>query len=212
MSVAAIARNDFAFAASALLHLGLIGMGIRAAQSHSSSLFFPTDAVEIVAAASLEVGSKQRPTANRQPKEVAVLPHPDTELAIEKTSETQKIQASAASVAMKQGRGGSQAVSQSRQATEWEAYQASIRDAIHEALVYPRASKNLGEVGQVLVGFVVQRDGTIANVSVSEPAAFTRLNDAAVETVRKVARVSPLPEFVPGEAKPMQIPIDFALQ
>ena len=111
-----------------------------------------------------------------------------------------------------QGKGGEAAQSGGASGTAWDLYRTRLRDRIHEELQYPRISKNLGESGQVRVRFTVLRDGTIQNIAVAEPSAFERLNLAAVATVKRVARLDPLPADYARERWDAFVPIQFILK
>ncbi|MBY0371919.1 energy transducer TonB [bacterium] len=111
-----------------------------------------------------------------------------------------------------QGQGGEAASTQGAAGGVWDVYRSVLRSRIHEALQYPRVSKNLGETGRVQVRFSVLKDGTIQDVSVIGPSAFERLNSAAVETVKRVARLDPLPAGFDADRWNTFIPIEFALK
>ncbi len=110
------------------------------------------------------------------------------------------------------GAGGTAGQSAGEQAAEWDRYRFQVRERILEALVYPRASKNLGEQGQVKVRLKVERDGTISEAEIAEPSAFLRLNTAALDTVRRVAQLDPLPESYGAPQWSALVPIDFSLK
>jgi periplasmic protein TonB len=110
------------------------------------------------------------------------------------------------------GAAGNSVKSAGEEATEWDRYRFHVRERILEALVYPRASKNLGEQGQVKVRLKVERDGTISDAEIAEPSAFLRLNTAALDTVRRVAQLDPLPESFSADQWSALVPIDFSLK
>lgn len=110
------------------------------------------------------------------------------------------------------GAAGNSLKSAGEQASEWDRYRFHVRERILEALVYPRASKNLGEQGQVKVRLKVERDGTISDAEIAEPSAFLRLNTAALDTVRRVAQLDPLPKSFNADQWNALVPIDFSLK
>ena len=57
-------------------------------------------------------------------------------------------------------------------------------------LVYPRASRRAGEAGRVLLRVFVDEEGRPHHVQVSRSSGFARLDDAAVDALRK-ARFKP---------------------
>lgn len=49
---------------------------------------------------------------------------------------------------------------------------------------YPRISRRLGEQGKVLLRAMINTDGTVAQLSVQKTSGFSRLDQAALETVK----------------------------
>jgi protein TonB len=52
---------------------------------------------------------------------------------------------------------------------------------------YPSESREKGEEGRVVVSFTVRADGTLADIKVVESSGYARLDEAAMEAVRKSA-------------------------
>jgi protein TonB len=76
---------------------------------------------------------------------------------------------------------------------------------------YPRISRRLGEQGKVLLRAMINADGTVAQLSVQKTSGFSRLDQAALETVKHW-------RFVParrgGQTVPawVVVPISFSLE
>ena len=76
---------------------------------------------------------------------------------------------------------------------------------------YPAMSKRLGEQGKVLVRVLIGVDGTAKEAQVKQSSGFDRLDQAALDTVRKW-------RYVPGkrggvaEAMWFNVPINFVLE
>ncbi len=75
---------------------------------------------------------------------------------------------------------------------------------------YPAMSRRLGEVGRVVLRVMVEADGLPSRVEVRRSSGFPRLDDAALEAVKKW-------KFVPAKrgdeavAGAVDVPIDFSL-
>lgn len=79
------------------------------------------------------------------------------------------------------------------------------------APVYPRASRRLNEAGLVIVRVYVDTDGSPRMVQVLQSSGFARLDEAAVEGVRR-ARFKPYTENGTPTAGWARIPIPFELE
>lgn len=79
------------------------------------------------------------------------------------------------------------------------------------APVYPRASRRLNESGLVIVRVYVDTDGQPRTVQVLQSSGFARLDEAAVEGVRR-ARFRPYTENGTPAAGWARIPIPFELE
>ncbi len=186
---------------SSLVGHGLVLSGVLAGWEWASRrAVFPADAVEVsLGEISLSAGAHKAVASRNEP----VLPEGDGERLKSKPQPNSAAQAV--------GQGGDTAQSQGAIASEWDQYRMRLRERIHEALVYPRVSKNLGESGRVTVAVSVLRDGAISEVRIAEPSAYDRLNLAAIDTVRRVARLDPLPKSYGADKYNALVPIDFSL-
>jgi periplasmic protein TonB len=77
--------------------------------------------------------------------------------------------------------------------------------------VYPRASRRLGESGLVVVRVFVDADGMPRQLQIAQSSGFVRLDDAALEGVRR-ARFKPPTENGRPTAGWARIPIPFELE
>ena len=89
---------------------------------------------------------------------------------------------------------------------------SSEADYLHNPKpAYPRMSKHFGEQGRVVVRVFIAADGSPRKVELELSSGFDRLDQAALETVRKW-------RFVPGkqggvaEAMWFNVPIQFVLK
>lgn len=89
-------------------------------------------------------------------------------------------------------------------------YKAELRTMINKNKSYPPMSRRLGQTGIVVVGFTLLEDGHIIDVKIVKPSPFERLNDSAVEAVKKVERFKPLPKETEGKMV-ITVPIKFSI-
>ncbi len=207
----AIALTPCTYAASTLIHAALIAVGLvgwgMAAQP------IPPDVFEVTLGdRGFAQGVSQPRPATRPVVKQKVTSSVDLALKEKKKANPEEVTPVTEASTARQGDGGEAAVSGGRALSEFEHYQVALRQRIHEALIYPRQSKNLDETGTVKVRFTILRDGTIADVGLWGASAFDRLNSAALDTVRRVAKVDPLPKSYAGEAFQTVVPIDYVLR
>jgi len=88
---------------------------------------------------------------------------------------------------------------------------AAMQKFINENLVYPDEAIELNVQGLVYVSFVVERDGSVSNVSV-ERGVYQSIDREAVRVIRS------FPNWIPGEMPAgkvrtrVRVPINFTLQ
>ena len=88
---------------------------------------------------------------------------------------------------------------------------AAMQKFINENLVYPDEAIQLNVQGRVYLSFVVERDGSVSNVSV-ERGVFQSIDREAARVVRS------FPNWIPGEMPSgkvrtrVRVPINFTLQ
>ncbi len=69
--------------------------------------------------------------------------------------------------------------------------EANMNQFIIDNLVYPDEASQKGQHGIVYIQFVVEKDGSLANIEISK-GAYPMLNEAALEVVQK------MPNWIPG--------------
>ncbi len=88
-------------------------------------------------------------------------------------------------------------------------YKAELRAMIDRNKSYPTLSRRLGQSGTVVVAFTLLEDGHIIDVRIDSPSRYDRLNESALDAVKKVERFKPIPKEI-GEAKmDIKIPVKF---
>jgi len=96
-------------------------------------------------------------------------------------------------------------------APELSAYIEAVLKMIHRRKIYPPEAIDRGEEGRVLIGVSVARSGEVLETRIEEPSPFSRLNQAALQTVSGVKAFPPLPS---GLAEPfhMHIPLVYRVE
>jgi protein TonB len=88
-------------------------------------------------------------------------------------------------------------------------YKAELRAMIDRNKYYPTMSRRLGQTGTVVVAFTLLEDGHIIDVRIDSPSRYDRLNESALDAVKKVERFKPIPKEI-GEARmDLKIPVKF---
>lgn len=76
----------------------------------------------------------------------------------------------------------------------------ALHESLYKSLRYPASAMEKGIEGKVFVKFIITKDGSVANATVSRPVD-PALDQAALEAIKK------LPKFTPGkkEGKPVNV-------
>ncbi len=82
-----------------------------------------------------------------------------------------------------------------------------IREMIQKNLSYPPIARRMGWTGEVLVSFIVCKDGRADNVKIIKSSGFAILDKNAIETIKKV---SPFPR--PPVSAELIVPIAYMLE
>lgn len=88
-------------------------------------------------------------------------------------------------------------------------YTAELRAMIDKNKYYPPLSRRLGQAGTVVVAFTLLEDGNIIDVRVDKPSRYARLNDSAVDAVKKVERFKPIPKELGEVRMDIKVPVKF---
>jgi protein TonB len=91
-------------------------------------------------------------------------------------------------------------------------FAALIREKIASAKTYPASSRQAGHEGKVLVAFVLSKDGHVLDASIQRTSSHEKLDDAALEAVKKASPFPPIPEKLRRESMSFKLPISFNLK
>ncbi len=91
-----------------------------------------------------------------------------------------------------------------------EPFLASVSQILNRNKIYPRAALDREEEGRVTVGLTLARDGHVMDARIEEASPFSRLNEAALQTVKSIKDFPPVPDSI---AVPLHlhIPLNFKL-
>ncbi len=90
-------------------------------------------------------------------------------------------------------------------------YLARLREQIESARFYPDRARRMGQEGRVVVRFIVRAGGRLERVDLAEPSSFPLLNRAAIETIRSLSSLPPLPPDF-GDRMEVTIPLVYRLE
>ncbi|MGE3610005.1 MAG: energy transducer TonB [Bacteriovoracaceae bacterium] len=100
-------------------------------------------------------------------------------------------------------------LSASESASLLESYKAELREKINQNKFYPIMSKRLGQTGIVVVAFTLLEDGHIIDVRIDSPSPYERLNDSALEAVKRVHKFRPIPKELGETRMDLKVPVRF---
>ncbi|MBN1533625.1 MAG: energy transducer TonB [Spirochaetes bacterium] len=93
-----------------------------------------------------------------------------------------------------------------------ERYIAHVVARIESNKVYPEEARRRGHEGDVVVGIVIGRDGTIGRVAIEQSSRYPALTHAAVASIRRSMPLPPFPPQIPGDSLRIRVIIRFSLR
>ncbi|WP_320036043.1 energy transducer TonB [Halarcobacter sp.] len=90
-------------------------------------------------------------------------------------------------------------------------YLSKLRDLIEKNKTYPKRAKRLKQEGKVLISFEILKDGTIKKINLKDPSRFKRLNNAALDLLKKINRFQPIPKELEKSSWIIDIPISYSI-
>lgn len=96
-------------------------------------------------------------------------------------------------------------------ARESDLFISAVTRIIDQHKVYPREALAREEEGKVIVGLTLERSGQVVASQVEEPSPFSRLNEAALQTIKMVGQFPPVPSTI---ATPLHlhVPLVFKIE
>jgi len=94
---------------------------------------------------------------------------------------------------------------------EYGPYLARLRQRVQASLRYPAAARRRGLQGTVALEIVIRRDGALDAVMLADSSSHELLDEAALETVRRLAP-EPFPPGVAPRVLRVRLPVVFTLE
>lgn len=90
-------------------------------------------------------------------------------------------------------------------------YMAALRNAIEEKKYYPKRARRLKREGDVIIDFVINRNGQINNVRIRHSSGTQLLDKAALDAIKRLGQFKPIPAEIPRNNWSLELPIKYAL-
>lgn len=87
----------------------------------------------------------------------------------------------------------------------WKPYMANLEKDIKVNWHPPHQEKN----DYIVVMFLVEKDGNLKDLKITEPSKNTEANKAALDAVEKTAPFKPLPKEFTGKSVPIEFSFDY---
>ncbi len=91
------------------------------------------------------------------------------------------------------------------------AYLSYIRNRIEKFKYYPKQARRRGVKGSVWVAFIINKDGTVSQLRIHKASEYSILNDAALETIKRIATFHPLPDELEADELEVIVPLRYAI-
>jgi protein TonB len=104
-----------------------------------------------------------------------------------------------------------QSISAEARARVQLSYEEELRIALEKMKEYPALAKARHQSGRVVVTFNIKKNGRLSDVALVEPSSFPLLNEAAIETVKRLGSFKAVPDEISSGDLHVTVPIDFRL-
>ena len=91
-------------------------------------------------------------------------------------------------------------------------YKARLTKLIEANKQYPRRARRLGQQGKALVSFTISRNGDITAIRISRSSGRKILDQAVIDTIRRISGQLPFPEEITRDQWTFTVPIAFRLR
>jgi periplasmic protein TonB len=91
-------------------------------------------------------------------------------------------------------------------------YLRGLQQAIARNRFYPPGARRKDLKGMVTVAFTIKRDGRLGDIRVTKGSGYDVLDQAALETLRRLGRYKPIPTTTGRDQWPVRVPIVFDLR
>jgi protein TonB len=91
-------------------------------------------------------------------------------------------------------------------------YLAELQRAISRNRYYPKKARRNKLEGKVTVTFVLRKDGRLTSIGLARGSGHSALDEAALQTLRRLGRFKPIPDAIGRSQWKLRIPINYALR
>ncbi len=96
--------------------------------------------------------------------------------------------------------------------SEMQRYLSEIMNRLHARKKYPKSAQFNEQEGLVQIRMEIAPDGRLIRAEVEKPCAFQVLNEAALDAVRAIGTLPPLPQSNSSKNVVLHVPIHFKIE
>lgn len=137
---------------------------------------------------------------------------PETLPSTEETSEVPATPAPADTSSLSAIQPAEPGFSEADRAELMDDYLREIMMRLQSAFEYPNAALRRRQQGEVVLKLLIEGSGEIASVQLNTGSGYALLDDAALNMLRRLAPLPPLPEHFPDGRLQLGVPVVFRLQ
>lgn len=90
-------------------------------------------------------------------------------------------------------------------------YLTRIKSHIEKYKKYPKRAKRLKQQGNVIVRFEIKKNGQIHSVNIKSKCPYKRLNTAALNLLKEIAKFDPIPDELNKNSWAIEVPISYSI-
>jgi len=90
-------------------------------------------------------------------------------------------------------------------------YLSKLRATIENNKIYPKRAKRLKQQGKVIISFEITRSGHIKKIALKNACPYRRLNSAAIDLLKQIAKFEPIPEELEKNTWAIDVPINYSI-
>lgn len=90
-------------------------------------------------------------------------------------------------------------------------YLAKVRKTIEQHKKYPKMAKRMKQQGVVYVKFTINKDGSLRHISLAKKCPYKKLNDAAINTLKRIGAFAPIPKELNKRYLSLTVPINYKI-
>ena len=91
-------------------------------------------------------------------------------------------------------------------------YAGVLKGWLQKNMHYPRAARLAGQEGEVVVRFIIDRNGKVQSIKLESRSGFSLLDREAKEMIERGDPFPAMPEEMPGQALEVRVPVSFHVE